>query len=197
MLLNKIRFTLKLQNLSHYLTKVILTPILIISFIITLGFKNIEYSAGTDAELYEYVKKFHGSICTGVIIGVRLGLAARTALKLKDGEKVKARFFSRSCAVDGIQLVAGATYGSRDLEVEDRQDNRLILTSVKSKRQVETRLTRVAAEKAQYSLETKKKIQTLPKDSPERQRLELELSNILDWFRSAPEIEVVEVKNIK
>jgi formylmethanofuran dehydrogenase subunit E len=42
-------------------------------------------------ELYESVRKFHGKLYAGVIIGVRLGIAARTSYKLKVGEKAKAK----------------------------------------------------------------------------------------------------------
>jgi formylmethanofuran dehydrogenase subunit E len=165
--------------------------------IIIVGFKNIETSSETENGLYEFVRKFHGNNCTGAIIGVRLGLAARTSLKLKVGEKARAKFFNHSCAVDGIQIAAGTTYGNRDLEVEDHHENRLLLTSAKDGRQVEARLTRVAEEKAKHSLKTKEQIQALPKYSPERQRLEKEITSIMDWFRTSPENAVVEIKVIR
>lgn len=152
---------------------------------------------GTDTELYAFVKKFHGNECTGAVIGVRLGLAAKAALKLQAGEKAKARFFKHSCAVDGIQVAAGTTYGNRDLAVEDRHENRLVLTAAKSGRKVEASLTKAAEGKAGQSLAMKKKLQSLPKDSPERHRLETELAAITAWFRTAPDDAVVEVHEIR
>ncbi|MHB0996705.1 MAG: formylmethanofuran dehydrogenase subunit E family protein [Elusimicrobiales bacterium] len=161
-------------------------------------------SSGTDqAEainpgFYEYLERFHGHTCPGSLMGARLGFAAKAALKAAGGEgKVKAKFFSLSCPVDGIQAAAGTTYGNRDLEIEDKDEMRLLLTAEKNGLQVEARLTSLAVEKGKKPKELKKKARELPAGSPERQRLEKEAEEILTWFRTAPEKDVVLVRVVK
>ncbi|MBS7288280.1 MAG: TraR/DksA C4-type zinc finger protein [Candidatus Freyarchaeota archaeon] len=65
-------------------------------------------------------ERFHGHLCPGLIIGVMMGLAALKLLKSsrsKD-EEVVAIVENDSCAVDGIQVVVGASLGKGNLYIE-------------------------------------------------------------------------------
>lgn len=65
-------------------------------------------------------ERFHGHLCPGLIIGVRMGLAALKLLKSsrsKD-EEIVAIVENDSCAVDGIQVVVGASLGKGNLFIE-------------------------------------------------------------------------------
>ncbi len=86
--------------------------------------------ASETTDLYEVLERFHGHVCGGSLMGARLGLAARAALELSMSKgKFKARYFSLACPVDGIQVAAGTTYGNRAIEVEDRDEQRLLLSN--------------------------------------------------------------------
>lgn len=149
-------------------------------------------------ELYEVLERFHGHVCGGSLMGARLGLAARAALEQSGSKgKFKARYFSLACPADGIQVAAGTTYGNRAIEVEDRDEQRLLLSDEKSGREVEVRLTTTAAEKAGASRDLTKKAKSLPADSPERVRLEREVEGIFTWLRTAPEAAVVTVRFVR
>lgn len=155
-------------------------------------------SAPPDPGLYDFLLRFHGHTCAGSLMGARLGIAAKAALKAAGGEgKLKARYFDHSCPVDGIQVTAGTTLGNKAMEVVDKNEHRLILTAEKNGRQVETRLTKLAEEKAKPARDLSKKARALPAGSPERQRLEKEVEGIYAWFRTAPDAEVVTVRVIK
>jgi formylmethanofuran dehydrogenase subunit E len=152
-------------------------------------------SAPPDAEMYTFLERFHGHTCAGSLMGLRLGLAAKEALK---GEgKVKAKCFVLSCPVDGIQVGAGTTYGNKALEVEDRNELYLILTEVKNGRQVEARLTKKAMEMGKNYRDLSGKARAHTPGSPEQLRLENEIKAVLDWFRAASDSEVVTVRTLK
>ncbi|MHB8843341.1 MAG: formylmethanofuran dehydrogenase subunit E family protein [Nitrospirota bacterium] len=148
-----------------------------------------------DPALSEQLEKFHGHTCAGSLMGARLGLAAKAALKAAGGEgKLKARYYNLSCPVDGVQIAAGTTYGNRAIEVEDKGEQRLTLTAEKNGRQVEARLTKRAEEKGALSRELSKKARELLVGSPERQRLEAEVEAIFSWFRTAPDQAIVVIQ---
>lgn len=155
-------------------------------------------AAAPDPGLYDFLARFHGHTCAGSLMGARLGLAAKAALKAAGGEgKLKARYFDHSCPVDGIQVTAGTTLGNKAIEVMDKNEHRLLLTAEKNGRQVEARLTKLAEEKAKPTREISKKARALPSGSPERQRLEKEVEEVYAWFRTAPDAEVVTVRVVK
>ena len=131
-------------------------------------------------------------------MGARLGLAAKAAVERAGVEgKLKATYYSLSCPVDGIQVMAGATYGNRALEVHDRNEHRLLLTDAKSGHQVEARITPRGNEKALLTRELNNKARPLPAGSPERKKLEQDIEVIYAWLRTAPEAEVVAVKIVR
>jgi formylmethanofuran dehydrogenase subunit E len=73
-------------------------------------------SAPPDAEVYTFLERFHGHTCAGSLMGLRLGVAAKEALK--ENGKLKAKCFVLARPVDGIQVGAGTTYGNKALEAE-------------------------------------------------------------------------------
>ena len=148
-----------------------------------------------DPGFTESLEKFHGHTCAGSLVGARLGHAARSALKAAGGEgTLRAKYFDHSCPVDGIQVSAGTTYGNRTIEVEDRDEQRLLLTAEKNGRQAEARLTKAAEETGNLSRELSKKARGFPIGTPERLRLEKEVEEIFAWFRTAPDADVVLVR---
>lgn len=177
-----------------------LAPLLLVALAGTGG-SDARAAAGVgapDPGLYDFLARFHGHTCAGSLMGARLGLAAKAALKAAGGEgKLKATYFDQSCPVDGIQVAAGTTLGNKAMEVVDKNEHRLLLTAEKNGRQVEARLTRLAEEKAKPTRELSKKARALPAGSPERQRLEKEVEDVYAWFRTAPDAEVVTVRVVK
>ena len=155
-------------------------------------------AAAPDPGLFDFLERFHGHTCAGSLMGARLGLGAKAAMKQAGGEgKLKAKYFDHSCPVDGIQVAAGTTLGNRAMEVMDKKEHRLILSAEKNGRQVEARLTRLVDEKAKPVRDLSKKARSLPSGSPERQRLEKEIEEVYTWFRTVPDAEVVTVRVVK
>ncbi|ACH38242.1 hypothetical protein Gbem_1223 [Citrifermentans bemidjiense Bem] len=148
--------------------------------------------------IFETLERFHGHACAGSLIGARLGLAAKTALKAAGGEgKLKAKYFANNCSIDGVQIAAGTTAGNKAIEVVDANENRLLLSAEKNGRQVEAHLSRVAEEKAKKFRELRGKGNALPVGSPERLQVERAVEDILCWFRNAPDVAVVQVRVVK
>ncbi len=177
------------------------TKIILLLLLLTAGVSILPAWAAAgamDPGLFESLEKFHGHTCAGSLMGARLGLAARAALKSVGGEgKLKATCFSHACPVDGVQVAAGTTYGNRAIEVDDKNEQRLLLTAEKNGRQVEARLTKLAEDKGKLSRELTKKVRELPVGSPERQRLEKDAEEIFAWFRTAHDEDVVQVRVVK
>lgn len=155
-------------------------------------------ASGIDPAFFENLERFHGHTCAGSLMGARLGLAAKAALKDGGGDgKLKARYSNHSCPVDGIQVAAGTTYGNKAIEVVEEKEHRLLLTAEKSGRQVEARLTEAAQEKGKQFRKLKGEASSRPAGSPERLRLESSVEEILSWFRTAPDAEVVRVRRVR
>jgi formylmethanofuran dehydrogenase subunit E len=146
-------------------------------------------SAPPDAETCDRLERFHGHTCPGSLMGLRLGLTAKEVLK--GHGKLKAKCFILACPVDGIQVGVGTTWGNRGLEVENRGEMSMVLTDVESGRQVEARLTKKAMEKGKSYRELSEKAHSQPAGSPKRIGFEKEAEAVLDWFRTAPDSEVV------
>jgi formylmethanofuran dehydrogenase subunit E len=76
------------------------------------------------ADFWNLVKesvKFHGHICPGLLIGVRMGVAALNLLGVTraSDEEIYAVVENDSCAVDGLQVVTGITFGKGNLSFRD------------------------------------------------------------------------------
>ena len=149
-------------------------------------------SAPPDAETCARLERFHGHTCPGSLMGLRLGLTAKEALK--GHGRLKAKCFLLACPVDGIQVGVGTTWGNRGLEVENRGEMSMVLTDVESGRQVEARLTEKAMEKGKSYRDLSEKARSQPAGSPERISFEKDAEAVLDWFRTAPDSEVVTIK---
>lgn len=149
-------------------------------------------SAPPDAETCDRLERFHGHTCPGSLMGLRLGLTAKEALK--GHGKLKAKCFLLACPVDGIQVGVGTTWGNRGLEVENRGEMYMVLTDVESGRQVEARLTEKAMEKGKSYRDLSQKARSHPAGSPERMSFQKDAQAVLDWFRTAPDSEVVTIK---
>lgn len=65
--------------------------------------------------------KFHGHICPGLLIGVRMGIAALNFLGVtrSSDEEIYGVVENDSCAVDGLQVVTGITFGKGNLSFRD------------------------------------------------------------------------------
>jgi len=163
---------------------------------LTISCSSAQAAIGTKPEpaLFSQLEAFHGHVCAGSIFGARIGLAAKEALKKAGGTgKFVAKYYDLSCPVDGVQVGAGATYGNAALAVEDRDEQRLVLTAEGNKLRVEARLARKAEELGLKSRDLGEKAKTLPAGSPERDQLEREIEEIFSWLKTAPEQEVVAV----
>lgn len=151
----------------------------------------------SEPALYSQLEAFHGHVCAGSIFGVRLGLAAKVVLKATGGTgKFTARYYDLSCPVDGIQVAAGTTYGNKALNVQDRDEHRLVLTAAGNKRSVGARLTKKAEEMGLRSQDLGNKVKALPANTPERAALEREVEEIYTWLKSAPVDDVVIVTTL-
>lgn len=171
--------------------------VLLLAGLYAYDFRFVPQGSGTkpdNAEIYKFLERFHGHTCPGSLMGLRLGMAAKDALK--GAKKLKAKCFVFSCPVDGIQVGAGTTYGNKALEVEDRNELYLILTDTESGRQVEARLTNKAEEMGKNFRDVSNKSRSYTAGSPEQLRLEKERDGILDWFRTAPDSEVVTIRTL-
>ncbi|HEX5773610.1 MAG TPA: FmdE family protein [Geomobilimonas sp.] len=171
-------------------------------FLSVLGQERISWGGegplDPEEDVYQRAERFHGHTCTGLLIGVRLGLVVKRALRDAGvEEKLTARFHNHSCPVDGIQVAAGTTMGNKAMEVVDKKENRLVLSNKKGTHVVEAKLTRLAEEKGKASLELRKKMGALPDESEKMKQLKIEQENILAWFRTAPDAEVVTVRRLK
>jgi len=71
--------------------------------------------------LVEEAVKFHGHICPGLLIGVRMGVAALNLLGVSraSDEELYAVVENDNCSVDGLQVVVGVTFGKGNLSFRD------------------------------------------------------------------------------
>ncbi|MFB0560159.1 MAG: FmdE family protein [Candidatus Lokiarchaeia archaeon] len=71
--------------------------------------------------LYQEAVKFHGHTCPGLLIGVRMGVAALNILGVdrSSDEELYAIVENDSCAADGLQVITGATFGKGNLSFMD------------------------------------------------------------------------------
>ena len=142
-------------------------------------------------ERYDLLEKMHGHTCAGSLMGARLAIAAREAMGVD--RKFTATYFDLSCPVDGIQVFAGTTLGNKALTVEDRDEHRLVLIDKASGKKVETKLTSKAQEMGKSYRALSKKFRSLPNNSAQRNKVEREIEAVFEWFKIAPEKEVVSV----
>ena len=143
-------------------------------------------------ETCAFLEQFHGHTCAGSLMGLRLGLVAEEAMG--DHGKLKAKCSLLACPVDGIQIGAKATYGNKALEVEDKDELCLILTDIQSGRQVEARLTEKAVEMGKRFREFSGKARSYKAGSHGQHEARKEADDVLDWFRTAADTDVVSIR---
>lgn len=159
---------------------------------IVLASASTARGAPPSPELVSFLERFHGHTCAGSLMGLRLSLAAKEALAAHG--KLKAKCFVLACPVDGVQVGAKTTYGNKALEVEDKGRLHLILTDVETSRQVKARLTETAIEMGQRFKESSGKARRFAEGSSERITAQKEVDAVLDWFRTAPDTQIVTLR---
>jgi formylmethanofuran dehydrogenase subunit E len=86
---------------------------------------NLIRTGGDMSEFDIFLKKagnFHGSICTGIILGTRITLAAMRALGLTPGIKTKSLIVYTEidrCMTDAVQAITRCSLGRRSLKHMD------------------------------------------------------------------------------
>jgi formylmethanofuran dehydrogenase subunit E len=83
----------------------------------------------SDSDL-EVIERFHGHICSMVLLGARMVRAASDLLPEGDGDRSLPFAFFRGygCAVDGVQIMSGCTWGNGNLTLLRGADFSLLLT---------------------------------------------------------------------
>lgn len=167
----------------------------VMSLVVTFsGVLATDAGATSVPSLYRQLEVFHGHVCAGSLLGVRLGLAAKEGLQSVGGKgRLKAAYYSISCPVDGIQVAVGTTCGNKSLEIKEQGKHHLVLTAVGNGRTVVARLTKKAEKLARQSRDLGAKVRALSAEDPERLRQERELEEMYVWLKTAPAEEIVVV----
>jgi len=110
--------------------------------------------------IIEYARKLHGHLGPYVVIGVRMGTAAKKALKIGDEEaahltaEVSVPLHPPfSCLLDGVQVSTTCTVGNRRLQFKNAKNVKAVFSSQKAAKTVKITLTKQFREQ----LEQKKK----------------------------------------
>ena len=112
------------------------------------------------APIIEYARKLHGHVGPYVVIGLRMGAAAKKALNIGDEEStllaaevsvpLRPPF---SCLLDGVQVSTTCTVGNQRLQFKNARNVQAIFSSRKDARTVKITL----AKQFREQLEQKKK----------------------------------------
>lgn len=147
----------------------------------------------SECGLYEVLERLHGHRCPMSILGARMGLAARALLQKRVGFGVRftARYFHRTCALDGIQLATGCTLGNRNIWVEPEGDHRLTLGVEDRPEAVTVRLTERALERGTQYSKLRQESDTLVPNSMEWQRVSAAMETILSELETARDADLV------
>jgi formylmethanofuran dehydrogenase subunit E len=103
----------------------------------------------TLAPIIEYARKLHGHVGPYLVIGLRMGYAAKKALNIGDEEvafltaevsvPLRPPF---SCLLDGVQVSTTCTVGNRRLHFKNAKNVQAIFSSKKDAKTVKITLTR-------------------------------------------------------
>jgi formylmethanofuran dehydrogenase subunit E len=114
----------------------------------------------TLTSMIEYARKLHGHVGPYVVIGLRMGAAAKKALNLPDDEstlltaEVSVPLHPPfSCLLDGVQVSTTCTVGNQRLQFKNAKTIQAIFSSQKDAKTVKITLTKQFRER----LERKKK----------------------------------------
>jgi formylmethanofuran dehydrogenase subunit E len=99
--------------------------------------------------MIEYARKLHGHIGPYVVIGLRMGAAAKKALNIDDEEytlltaEVSVPLHPPfSCLLDGVQVSTTCTVGNRRLQFKNAKNVQAIFSSQKDAKTVNITLTK-------------------------------------------------------
>jgi len=111
-------------------------------------------------EWLERAVEFHGHLCGGLIIGVRMGLLGLKELGARRarGEELVAIVENDTCAADGIQVVTGCTFGKGNFVFKDWGKIAATFYNRNSKRAVRISISPQAREKMREFRETLQKL---------------------------------------
>ena len=103
----------------------------------------------TLTSMIEYARKLHGHVGPYVVIGLRMGCAAKKALNLSDDDAVRLTTEVSvqlhppfSCLLDGIQVSTTCTVGNRRLQFKNARNIKAIFSSQKDAKTVKIKLTK-------------------------------------------------------
>lgn len=84
----------------------------------------------SDSDL-ETIERFHGHICSMVLLGARMARVAggRLITWNEDPPRLFAFFRGYGCAVDGVQIMSGCTWGNGNLVLLRGREFSLVLTA--------------------------------------------------------------------
>ena len=103
---------------------------------------------------------FHGHLCGGVIMGVRMGLLALKELGVgrAKGEELVAIVENDTCAADGIQVVTGCTFGKGNFIFRDYGKMAATFYNRKNKRAIRISVSPSANNKMREFRETTQRL---------------------------------------
>ena len=109
----------------------------------------VKMTETTLTSMIEYARKLHGHVGPYLVIGLRMGAAAKKALNLPDEEST---FLTAevsvplhppfSCLLDGIQVSTTCTVGNRRLHFKNAKTIKAIFSSQKDAKTVKITFTR-------------------------------------------------------
>ncbi len=110
-------------------------------------------------ELIAYAKRLHGHLGPFLVVGVRMGVAARKALEVSGDECTLLKadvlvplFPPFSCLLDGIQASTTCTVGNQRLRIENSGEIRATFTKQGSSRTVKITVSPRLAEELKAKL---------------------------------------------
>jgi formylmethanofuran dehydrogenase subunit E len=109
--------------------------------------------------LIEFARKLHGHVGPFLVIGLKMGAAAKKALNVSDAECALLRAEVAvplhppfSCLLDGIQVSTTCTIGNQRLRVENSETVKATFTRQKDAKKVKITLTQHFSEQLEEKL---------------------------------------------
>lgn len=139
--------------------------------------QGVKEMAFIDQDTLDEVAAFHGHVCPGLLLGIRMAKAAMAALgePRPEDEEVFSIFENDSCALDAVQYLTGCTAGKGNLFLKDYGKQVLTLAARPSGRAVRVVFTgdRLKPLKADGSVDREKFARVL-RDAPDHDILKIE-----------------------
>lgn len=147
---------------------------------------------------FEDVVSFHKHLCLDIAVGYRAATAAMREMgdQTKDMKALVAMVGNETCAIDAMQEVTGCTFGKRNLYLTHIGKPVYTLLNTKSGKGV-----RVYANYWEHfdhkGFGKKRKESTAPTATAEqRAAFEKELKEKIEWILSAPEAELLNIRQV-